>query len=281
MKLRARLKCWLYGSCPGFSGAFSYFGTRVAFPKGSHIFERACETGIYERDNLKLIAALVRPGTVYMDVGANIGLLSIPLLHYFPTSQVVSFEPSPNALPYLLETQRQSGFGDRWRVIGKAVGSQLGQLEFFAHAPRLGAYDSLRQVGRAGDSAKHTVPVTTIDSEWEALGKPVVSVIKIDVEGAEMGALQGAAACLRAHRPSLLLEWNAENLAAFGCAPEVLLPFARDSGYEIFSLPDLALVDRVTVLRLKMLATENFLLVANPPSGDWNVHYGSFRGLRE
>lgn len=139
MKLRARLKCWLYGSCPGFSGAFSYFGTRVAFPKGSHIFERACETGIYERDNLKLIAALVRPGTRYMDVGANIGLLSIPLLHYFPTSQVVSFEPSPNALPYLLETQRQSGFGDRWRVIGKAVGSQLGQLEFFAHAPRLGA----------------------------------------------------------------------------------------------------------------------------------------------
>jgi hypothetical protein len=78
-----------------------------------------------------------------------------------------------------------------------------------------------------------------------------------------------------------LLEWNAENLAAFGCAPEVLLTFARDSGYEIFSLPDLALVDRVTVLRLKMLATENFLLVANPPSGDWNVHYGSFRGLRE
>lgn len=281
MNWRARLKRWIYGSCPGFAGSFSYFGTRVFFPKGSHIFEKACESGVYERDNLKLLAALVRPGTAYLDVGANIGLLSIPLLHYFPTCRVVSFEPSPNTLPYLRQTQSQSGFGDRWQVVGKAVGSRPGELEMFTHAPGLGAYDSLRDIHRAGESAKHIVPVTTIDAEWEALARPVVSVIKIDVEGAEMEALRGAVECFGAHRPNILLEWNAENLEAFVCAPESLLTFARETGYELLSLPDLALVEHAAVLRLKMLATENFLLVPNPPGADWNVHYGSFRGLRD
>jgi len=281
MNLRGWLKRWLYGSCPGFAGSFSYFGTRVFFPRGSHIFAKACEAGIYERENLKLLAALVRPGTAYLDVGANIGLLSLPLLHYFPTCRVVSFEPSPNTLPFLLQTQRQSGFGDRWQVVGKAVGSTPGELEMFTHAPGLGAYDSLRDIRRAGTAAKRTVPVTTIDAEWEALGRPDVSVIKIDIEGAEMEALKGATACRAAYRPNLLLEWNAENLAAFHCPPESLLTFARTNGYDIFSLPDLALVDRGPVLRLKMLATENFLLVPNPPSSDWNVYYGSFRGLRD
>ena len=281
MNLRGWLKRWIYGSCPGLAGSFSYFGTRVFFPSGSHIFEKACATGVYERDNLKLLAALVRPGTAYLDVGANIGLLSIPILHYFPTSQVVSFEPSPNTLPFLQRTQRQSGFGDRWRVVGKAVGSKPGSLEFFTHSPAMGAFDSLRETQRAEGSAKQVVPVTTIDSEWEALEKPVVSMVKIDVEGAELSALTGAAGCIAAHRPNILLEWNAENLAAFDCAPETLLTFAGASGYAIFSLPDLAPVDGPAVLRLRLLATENFLLVPNPPGGDWDVHYGSFRGLRE
>lgn len=281
MNWRARLKRWIYGSCPGFAGSFSYYGTRVFFPRGSHIFAKACEAGVYERENLKLLAALVRPGTAYFDVGANIGLLSIPILSCLPACQVASFEPSPNTLPFLLRTLEQSGFGDRWRVIGKAVGSKAGSLEMFTHAPAMGAFDSLRDTRRTGASARRTVAVTTIDSEWETLGKPVVSMIKIDVEGAELDALKGAAACLAAHRPNILLEWNSENLAAFDCEPESLLRFAREAGYDIFSLPELTIVERATTLRLKMLATENFLLAANPPGADWAVHYGSIRGLRD
>lgn len=277
MKLRGRLKRWLYGS----AGACHYFGTRVFFPPRSHIFAKLCESGIYERDNLKLLAALVRPETVYFDVGANIGLLSIPILRGIPTSRVVSFEPSPNTLPYLSRTKAESDFGDRWQVVGKAAGSAPGELEFFTHSPDLGAYDSFRRTARAGEAARQTVPVTMIDTEWAALGQPVVSVIKIDVEGAELAALRGAAACIAAHQPSILLEWNAQNLAAFGCAPEELLTFAREGGYGIFSLPDMVPVDSATLLRLKMLATENFLLAPNPPRGGWSVQYGGIHGLRD
>ena len=281
MNWRGWLKRWIYGSCPGFAGSFSYYGTRVFFPKGSHIFEKTCATGIYEKGNLKLLTALVRPGTTYLDVGANIGLLSIPILRYFPTCRVVSFEPSPNALPFLRRTMQGSEFGDRWQVVGKAVGSHPGSLEFFTHSPALGAYDSLRDTQRVGGPVPQTVAVATIDEEWEALGSPIVSMIKIDVEGAEMEALKGAGKCIAAHRPNILLEWNPDNLAAFDCKVETLLTFSEKNGYDVFSVPDLVPVQHAPALKLKMLGTETFLLVPNPPLEDWDVHHGSFPGLRD
>ena len=43
MTLRKILKRWLYGSCPGFAGAFPYYGVKIHFPKGSVTFCAACE----------------------------------------------------------------------------------------------------------------------------------------------------------------------------------------------------------------------------------------------
>jgi len=96
---RKILKRWLYGSCPGFAGTFPYFGTQVHFSKGSRSFRAACDQGIYESDNVRLLTALVRPGTLCLDIGTNIGLMSLPVLKAVSTSRVVSFEASPNVLP--------------------------------------------------------------------------------------------------------------------------------------------------------------------------------------
>ena len=277
MKLRGHIKQWLYGA----AGRFNYFGTRVYFPKHSHVFERACDTGVYEKENLRLIAALVQTDTCYIDVGANIGLLSVPILRLHPTCSVISLEPSPNALPFLERTRRESSFGDRWRVIGKAAGSKSGELDFFMHDAKQGAFDSLQETGRAGASIRQTVPVTTLDTEWQAAGSPAVSVIKIDVEGAELNALRGATECIQAHRPAILLEWSGANLGAFNCAPQNLFEFASGLGYAVFSLPELDHMDSALHLELKMLRTESYLLAPDLPARGWSVHYTQFRGLKD
>lgn len=90
----------------------------------------ACKQGIYESENLKLIYHFVRPNSVYFDVGANIGLMSIPLLYSCPSCTVVSMEPSPNTLKFLIRTFEGSGFGNRWRIVGKAAGSSMGSMNF-------------------------------------------------------------------------------------------------------------------------------------------------------
>src|SRR5437667_387294 len=108
--VRKRLKYWFYGSFPGVAGSFPYYGTRVRFPKGSLGFRAACEQGIFEADNIRFLQTLVKPNTTYFDVGANIGLMAIPILRACPNCSVVSFDPSPNSLPYLKRTISESPF---------------------------------------------------------------------------------------------------------------------------------------------------------------------------
>jgi FkbM family methyltransferase len=261
---RARVKRWLYGQCPGFAGRFSYFGTRVFFPKNSMIFLKACEEGIFEKEIVRLLTSLFDPAGYYFDVGANIGLMSIPIVTQFEQSRVVSFEPSPQTYPYLARTVANSRFKDKWRCVPNALGETVGEADFIVSSPALGAFDGMADTKRAGTTTRVKVPITTLDTEWDLLGKPEVSLIKIDVEGAELHVLRGAQRCLSAMRPFVVLEWNKTNIAPYGYDPMLLLQFAAAINYRLFSLPHMVpLMDDIS-LRMQMLRTENFLLA---PSG--------------
>jgi FkbM family methyltransferase len=262
MKLRNRCKFLLHSYVPGYRGVLPYFGERVHYPPRSVIFEIACAQGIFEHGNLRILQASVRPRTWYFDLGANIGLMSAPLLATEPELQVVSVEASPATARYLERTIAGSARRERWRLVAKAVGAAEGEIEFHASAETHGVFDGIRDTGRGGAGRKVRVPLTTLDALWTGYGRPEVSLVKIDVEGGEADVLRGGAACLRACRPNVLLEWNRLNLAAYGCAEGVLLELAAELGYEVLNVPGLAPVTGPENLRLQMGMSENFLLVA-------------------
>ncbi len=266
MTPRQTIKYWLYGRCPGFAGSFPYFGARIYFPKGAVLFQSVCEQGIFEADNVRLLQELVRPGSCFFDVGANIGLMSAPVLRTVPDVRVVSFEPSPNTLPYLQRTIEQSSFGDRWTLIPKAVGMEMGQVTFSVANPENGPFDGIKSTRRVDEARQVTVEATTIDHEWEQLGRPGVSVMKIDVEGGELAVLQGAVACLKQCRPFIMLEWNKTNLKPYGIAPRALFDFALAHDYRILALPHLNPVSTAAELEAQLVRTESFLLVPPDPN---------------
>jgi FkbM family methyltransferase len=261
VKLRPIAKRWLYGSCPGFAGCFPYFGTRVFFPPQSVIFDRACREGIFEAQVLRMIWRLTRPGTTYLDIGANIGLMAVPVLATMPDVCVLSVEPSPATLPYLRQTVCHSKFQGRWRIIERAAADQVGAVEFFTSADCGGALDGLKDTGRSVEPKKVTVQSTTIDRVWVEQRTPEVSCLKIDVEGAELSVLNGAKNCIASQRPSIILEWNAENLAAYDCAPEALLHFAREMDLDVVAITPFSVIESDAMLRLAMKTCENFLLL--------------------
>jgi FkbM family methyltransferase len=262
MTFRRSIKRWLYDSCPFFRGSFPYFGTTVFFPKGSHLFRECCRQGVYERDMVQLVDLFIKPDTWYFDVGANIGLMAIPFLERHRGLKVASFEPSPNTLPYLERTHSASSFTDRWKIVSKAASDSVGTTSFHLASAAEGAFDGSRNTGRVRNRGETVVDTTTIDHEWQSLGKPRVSAIKIDVEGAEMSVLRGAKECIRANRPSICTEWNSTNIKAYHCDPGCLLEFAREVDYDVFSLPDLSHVCAPLQLRaITTLRTENFLML--------------------
>jgi FkbM family methyltransferase len=78
----------------------------------------------------------------------------------------------------------------------------------------MSAFDGLRNTGRKKGGSAVTVPISTLDAEWREVGKPNVSLIKIDVEGAELGVLRGGSECIGQCKPAILLEWTKQT-----CAP--------------------------------------------------------------
>lgn len=235
MRLRGKVKYWLHTKCPGFVGAFRYFGTLLHFPKESFLFKLVCDAGIFEQQTLQIIASQIKPGTCYFDVGANIGLMAVPILKMVENCSVVSFEPSPNVVPFLEKTQAGSADAARWKIIPKAVGDSPRYADFCVHGPGLSAFDGLENTGRHTSQKVVRVEVTTIDAEWEALQCPHVSVIKCDVEGGELGVLRGARKCIQKNRPVILVEWNEENFKSYNHKAADLLEVATKLDYHVIS----------------------------------------------
>ena len=266
MRTRGKLKHFYYGSSLLHRGSFPYYGHDVHFPRGSLLFVRVCEEGIYERETVKLVTSLARPGTTCIDVGANLGLISIPVLEETQDVSVLSVEASPDTLNHLRATHAKSRHRDRWTIVGSAAGREPGQARFWASSPENAAFDGFRDTGRGGPKTSMTVEVQTLDAIWTAAERPRVSVVKIDVEGAEADVIAGSRALLAEERPALVIEWSLLNLPSYGLEPEHLFTVCREIDYRIYAYPALCEVSRTEVLRAAMAQTETFLLVPRQAS---------------
>lgn len=161
----------------------------------------------YEHRECEVLAGALRPGGVFVDVGANIGWFSLAVAAHRPSSTVWAVEPLPATAD---------------RLAANVAAAELAQVVI--HRVLLGAADGVAELVATADSAfAHvsgagrtsrtgrpeptvTCPVTTLDRLWQAAGRPRVDAVKIDVEGAEPEVLAGAGALLRACGPVLVVE---------------------------------------------------------------------------
>lgn len=169
------------------------------------------DTAITQPYLVDWIARYLRPGDVFFDAGAHYGWISLKAArHVGSTGSVVAFEPSPpmaEILAYHVRVNRLN----RVLVVQKAVSNcDCPAVPFFLVAGGISFRNSLVISGEvpllsAADKVQISVPATTLDTFSKDSGL-VPKVIKIDIEGAELLALQGAAELLKEHRPVILIE---------------------------------------------------------------------------
>jgi hypothetical protein len=141
------------------------------------------------------------------------------------------------------------------------LGRNSGRVSFSLSSRKNSLFDGLQSTGRAPVGGKTEVDMTTLDEVWQNVGRPKVSVVKCDVEGAELQVLEGSTECLRQEKPSVLLEWNKHNLRVYGCQSEAICEFATRHGYQLHAIPSGSKVEGARELALHMAYTENFLLL--------------------
>ncbi|WOO40817.1 FkbM family methyltransferase [Rubellicoccus peritrichatus] len=259
--LIARLKQLRYETCAFNGHNFPYFGAKVFFEKGDIVAYRAWKEGIYECDIINLLIKFMDKDSYYIDVGANIGLMALPALSLLPSIKCVSIEPSPNTFRLLERTAQNSPYADRWITRNCALWSQETNLDFHVSEKNHAAFDSVTATGRTAVSNVQTVKATTLDHEWKKLDRPKISVIKIDVEGAELEVLKGGKELLEKEKPILCFEAESQNLKAFGLLPQDLWTWADTNAYQLFTVPSLAHIGRKEHVAIQIKGSEMLLAV--------------------
>jgi len=172
--------------------------------------------GTYELELQQAVDELVQPGWVVYDVGANIGYISLMLARRVgETGQVFSFEALPANVQRLQQNIALNGLQERVWVVSAAVVDRAAPVHFLVHPSN----SMGKAVGSAGRDKIHEyqqeieVMGITLDGFVFDENHPAPQMIKMDIEGGEVLAVQGMQRILAELRPLMLIELHGHEAA--------------------------------------------------------------------
>ncbi|MBD0274200.1 MAG: FkbM family methyltransferase [Acetobacteraceae bacterium] len=201
------------------------------------LFALQDRANIFEAIIADLYLAVLRPGDLAVDGGANEGLHTFPLAELVePSGQVLAFEPIAWRAETLARVAQERGL-PQLRVFARALAEHDGTAPF--HWVRNSdGYSGLRPRAHypfAPDMEMLTVRTVALDGLLD--GARPWRFCKLDLEGGEFRALQGAARALGRHRPLVVFESDRAGSAhAHGYSPEEFFGFFDALGYRLSDL---------------------------------------------
>ena len=174
------------------------------------------EQGGMEEGTRQVIERILSPGHVFIDVGANVGLHTLAARRRVgPQGRVVAIEPFDETASLLEQTLWINGCGD---VVLHRVALADADGRALLHRGRTSGHHSLLRPDAASDADAVDVRVTTLDALAGSL--PMVTLVKVDVEGFELRVLAGGRTVFATHPlAALIVEYGASHLARTGCTP--------------------------------------------------------------
>ena len=159
----------------------------------------------------------VKRDSIVWDIGANIGLFALPAALKAKEGKVFAFEPNRDVVKQLKRTQRLAANRElNVMVESLALSDHDGsaQFEVSAYGTTLSRLkgEGAWLDGQVKVSETRTVVALTMDTLARSLPPP--TIVKLDVEGAEMKVLRGGEATIARHRPVMLIEGHKEISAA-------------------------------------------------------------------
>jgi len=185
--------------------------------------------GTYEPELQAAIQDWVKPGMVVYDIGANIGYITLMMAQATgQTGHVFAFEALPANEKRLVENIALNHYQDRITVLNYAIIDSPRQIRFW-----IGPSDDMGKVegsaGREEIAYQDSILVGGISLDWFIfkLGNPNPRLIKIDIEGGEVLAINGMKRLLTEIHPIILIELHGPH------AGRVTWEALTNCGYEI------------------------------------------------
>ncbi|MFZ1744757.1 MAG: FkbM family methyltransferase [Nitrospirales bacterium] len=226
-------------------------------PRDRFIAPKLIMDGGFEQREIEVLCSFINPGDVVFDVGANIGLYTLPMSRAVGANgTVVSFEPDPDNLR-ILKHNIAANNCNNVLVMPFALGTEDGEMDLYQVDSNRG-YLSFADLSGTGRSVK--VRVRRGDNVLREQGIDKPSIVKIDVEGAEPLVISG----LGCHPKYIQFEFVPVQLRALKLDPIKFLQQIVSEGYKLF------IIDRDTG-ELHPTLPADLLNIAEASGQDYNA----------
>ena len=188
----------------------------------------------YEEAKHRFLVGACKPGTTVVDGGAHIGLFTVVMANAVgPEGWVLAFEPTPGTRAVLAKTIALNDLGATVSPRPEGLSATTGSTTLHIGPDEGTSSNSLLgRLGEAPPGSEQAVPTLALDDLLPTLASPV-SCIKLDIEGAELDALRGAAAMLERFRPALCVEVHPRMLRRAGHDPVAVHDLLVERGYRL------------------------------------------------
>ncbi|MBI5642855.1 MAG: FkbM family methyltransferase [Deltaproteobacteria bacterium] len=212
-----------------YAGKISLRGSR----QDNSIVKPIMETGSYEPKLMRLLNDLLKPGDTFLDLGANIGVMSVAASYYVgPSGMVIAVEAGKINFEYLKENMERRGI-ENYKLFNCGVWDYETTLKF-SYVPQVAGCSFFSTTGIEEGNVE-VVQCRTVDGILSGLNNPHINLTKIDVEGAELKALTGMDRTIERCRPNIIFELNNGTLKRFfDITPEKIWDFFTERGYSLF-----------------------------------------------
>lgn len=214
------------------------YGLRMKIDPSEFLQAHLYLFGSYELPTIRHIRSFLTPGAVCIDVGAQMGYLSLAMATSAGrTTLVHAFEPEDINAARFRENMALNNI-QNVQLHREAVSNIEGTLHLFLSKTANAGTHSTLYNERTVTEESIQIPATTLDAFARATNLPRLDLIKVDVEGAEFEVIQGADSVLRTYRPRVILELCDRLQIERGLSSRQIKEFMVEHNYSAYTIAD-------------------------------------------
>lgn len=231
-----------------FISHINQINSRLEINPDNFLPSRVFVNGNYEPDLINYLKRILRPGMICVDIGANVGYLTILMAKRVGTQgHVLSFEPTQRSYNALCRNVRLNNLTNV-AVHQLALTDHDGTLDFHEGPPDYDVYNTAGNISHPSAQRvvfkKSIVPCKTLDNYLSENKIQQVDLIKIDVEGGELLALKGMETTLE-HNPhiNLIVEFADQTTQGFGYQAKEIGFWLEERGWSLMIIEALGFAE--------------------------------------